>query len=218
MRKLWLIIKREYITRVRTKGFVIATISIPLLTAGVFGLSVLLATRQRSHTLKIATLDEAGGLSAAIARGLTRNLPDGQPLFRVVKTIEQPEAAERARADLRAEVVAGGLDGYLVVPKDVTAGKAAEFHTRNPGDFMLMGSIESAVSGVEIKLVRVTREGETEEKGQTFLMSVVLALLLYSTLIMYGIVTMRSVLEEKTTRIVEVLVSAVRPFQLMAGK
>ena len=241
MRKLWVIIKREYITRVRTKGFVIATISIPLLTAGVFGLSVLLATRQRSHTLNIATLDEAGGLSAAIARGLTRNLPDGQPLFRVVKTIEQPEAAERTRADLRAEVVAGGLDGYLVVPKDVTAGKAAEFHTRNPGDFMLMGSIESAVSdaviarrleergihvdnlkeavrGVEIKLVRVTREGETEEKGQTFLMSVVLALLLYSTLIMYGIVTMRSVLEEKTTRIVEVLVSAVRPFQLMAGK
>ena len=67
MRKLWVIIKREYITRVRTKGFVIATISIPLLTAGVFGLSVLLATRQRSHTLNIATLDEACGLSAAIA-------------------------------------------------------------------------------------------------------------------------------------------------------
>src|SRR2546422_1993959 len=150
MRKVWVISKREYITRVRTKGFVIATISIPLLTAGVFGLSVLLATRQRSHTLKIATLDEAGGLSAAIARGLTRNLPDGQPLFRVVKTIEQPEAEEKARARLRAEVVAGGLDGYLVVPKDVTAGKAAEFHTRNPGDFMLMGSIESAVSDAVI--------------------------------------------------------------------
>src|SRR2546427_11245994 len=99
MRKLWVIIKREYITRVRTKGFVIATISIPLLTAGAFGLSVSLATRQRSHTLKIATLDAAGGLSAATGRGLTRNLPDGQPLFRAGTTSEQPEAAARARAD-----------------------------------------------------------------------------------------------------------------------
>jgi ABC-2 type transport system permease protein len=67
-------------------------------------------------------------------------------------------------------------------------------------------------------MVKVTKEGETEEKGQTFVISIVLALLLYTTLLMYGIVTMRSVLEEKTTRIVEILISAVTPFQLLAGK
>ena len=116
-----------------------------------------------------------------------------------------------------------------------------EFHTRNPGDFQAVSSIRRAVDhavisrrlsnrgiqidnlselvrGVDFTLVKVGKGGESEEKGQTFLTAVAVAMVLYLTLLVYGIATMRSVLEEKTTRIVEILASSARPFQLLTGK
>ena len=241
MRKFWLILKREYVTRVHTKGFIFATILIPVLSTGLFAFSIFLATRQNDRTMNIAILDNTGGFATVIAKSLSNTLPNGLPAFRVVKTIDRPLAEDDARKDLLAQVNAGSLDGFLILPKNITGAAAAEFHTRNTGDFTLEGAVGHAVTdavitrrlsdrgihlenlheiihSVEIKMVKVTRRGETEEKGQTFITAIVLAMLLYVTLIMYGIVTMRSVLEEKTTRIVEVLISAVTPFQLLAGK
>lgn len=241
MHKVWIIFKREYLTRVKTKGFIFATILIPVLSAGLFGFSIYMATRQNNRTMKIGILDNAGGLADAVAKGLDNKLPNGLPAFQVLKSIDHPAAEASARKELLDEVNAGTLDGYLVLPQDTETANTAEFHTRNTGDFTLAGDLQASVSHaviarrlsnlgvhvahlsdvihkVDIKMVKVTKAGETEEKGQTFITAIVLAMLLYTTLIMYGIVTMRSVLEEKTTRIVEILISAVTPFQLLAGK
>ena len=241
MHKLWLIIKREYVTRVRTKGFVIATIAFPLLFIGMIAFSVVVATRQTDHTLKIAILDNAGGLAKSIASGLDDKLPNGRPAVQVVRSYDQPLAEEKVREDLANQVRQAQLDGYLVVPRDALEVKAAEFHAKNMGDIRLSGSIRRAVSeaviarglsnrgvrienlrnfvrGVDLTLVKVTKEGETEEKGQTFAIAMIMAVALYMTLLIYGVTTMRSVLEEKTTRVVEILVASARPFQLLAGK
>jgi ABC-2 type transport system permease protein len=243
MRKLWLVVKREYLTRVRTKGFIISTVALPLFTVALFLVPVLMARRQADHSLKIAILDDAGGLAAGIAQGLDRKLPNGQPAFQIVRTLDKPgrEEAEKFRQQLRDQVSRGELDGFLVVPKEVLAGKAAAFHTKNTGDITLAGSLRRAVSdaavaarlqargiklenvtelvrGVDVTVVKVTKEGEIEEKGQTFLTAMIMVMVLYMTLLVYGLMTLRSVLEEKTTRIVEVLVSSLRPFQLLTGK
>jgi ABC-2 type transport system permease protein len=241
MRKLWLIVKREYVTRVRTKGFVIATVGVPLFSIGLFAFSIFVATRQTDHTLKLAILDYAGGLGATVSQGLNHKLANGQPEFSVVRIVEQSGLDEHTREELRASVNRGQLDAYLTIPPDVSGNASAEFHTKNPGDFSVIEHIGRAVSdavvarrlrdrglhldnvrevvrSVDLKLVKVTQQGETEEKGQTFLVAVILATVLYTTLIMYGVLTMRSVLEEKTTRIIEVLVSAAKPLQLMTGK
>ncbi len=243
MRKLWLVVKREYLTRVRTKGFIITTIALPLLTMGVLLLPLFIVRRQADETVKIAILDEAGGLAAVIAQSLERKLPRGKPAFQVTRTVETPGPAEneKARQELRAEVSRGELDAFLVVPKDVLAGKAATLHTRSLGEIGLAASLRRAVGNaaiarrlkdqgirienpndlfraVEVTPVKVTKEGEVEEKGQTFAVAMGMALVLYTTLLVYGLATLRSVLEEKTTRIVEVLVSSLRPFQLLAGK
>jgi ABC-2 type transport system permease protein len=69
-----------------------------------------------------------------------------------------------------------------------------------------------------LTLVKVTKEGEVEEKGQTFAIAIVMMFLLYMTILIYGVQTMQSVQEEKSTRVVEVLVSSIRPFHLLAGK
>jgi ABC-2 type transport system permease protein len=242
MRKIWLVVKREYLTRVRTKGFVIGTIALPLFAITVLILPILIANRQANRTQQIAILDQTGALAAGIAEGLDEKLPNGQAAFRVVRTVDQPGDLSGLRQQLRAQVNAGKLDGYLVVSQDVLAAKPAEYYSKNPtAELTSLGTIRRAVSdaviawrlkqrgfqaeklndlvrGVEVTFIKVTREGEVEEKGQTFLTAIVMAMVLYLTLLVYGVMTMRSVIEEKNTRIVEVLVSSLRPFQLLMGK
>jgi ABC-2 type transport system permease protein len=78
--------------------------------------------------------------------------------------------------------------------------------------------VSALVKVADLQVIKVTKEGESVEKGQTFGIAIAIVILLYMSLLMYGIVTMRSVLEEKTTRTMEVLISAVSPSQLLAGK
>jgi len=93
MRKVWLIVKREYVTRVHTKAFIWGTIAVPLFTVGIFVFQIIVAGRQPDHTLKIAILDDNGGLSTSITQGLTEKLKSGKPVFQVVQTVEQPASA-----------------------------------------------------------------------------------------------------------------------------
>jgi len=243
MRKVGLVIKREFLTRIRSKGFLISTFALPIFMLGIMFFSIFMATRQADHTQKLAILDNAGGLVAGISQGLSHKLPNGQPAFQVTESRElvSPDEETQVRDSYRDKVNKEQLDGYLILPPGVLKDASAEYHTRNAGDFNTMGKIDRAVSdavigrrlaaqgvhvdkvgdivrGIDVKLVKVTKEGETEEKGQTFATGFIMAFLLYMTLIIYGIATMRSVLEEKTTRVIELLVASVRPFQLMAGK
>ncbi len=239
MRKVWLIIKREYSTRVKTKGFVFGTIAMPILSIGLMVFSIFLATRLTDHTVRLAIIDNVGGLSSAVAAGLNVRLPNGKPEFEVVKTVTQPQSEEPVRKELRAAIRSNRLDAYLVINGGDKA--TAEFHTKNPSDYTLVQPITRAVNdavvasrlgsrgihfneigevtrGMDVKIIKITKYGEAEDFGQTLIIAVSLAMLLYMTLIMYGVITMRSVLEEKTSRIVEVLISSVRPFQLLIGK
>jgi ABC-2 type transport system permease protein len=240
MRKVWLVMKREYLVRIRSRAFIFTTVALPVFSVGVMVFSIMMATRESDHTLKIALLDNAG-FSKTIAAGFTAKLKNGQPLFQLVRTIEQPQSDQKAREELADQVRRGVLDCYLVVPKGVLEGKAVEFHTQNPGDFQTAGAIRGAVDhavisqrlrnrGVQVDnlselvrsagftMVKIGKAGESEEQGQTFLVVFSLVMILYITLVVYGVATMRSVLEEKTSRVVEILASSEHPFQLLAGK
>jgi len=237
MRKVWLVIKREYVTRIKSKGFFIGTIAVPVLSIGLMVFSIFLATRLTDRTVRLAIIDNVGGLSSAVAAGLNVRLPNGKPEFEVVKTVTQPQSEEPIRKELRAAIRADRLDAYLVIGR----GDKAEFHTKNPSDYTLVepitravhnavlasrleargihaGDIGAVTRGTEVKIIKITKYGEAEEFGQTFVIAVAMAMLLYTTLMMYGVITMRSVLEEKTSRIVEVLTSGLRPVQLLTGK
>jgi ABC-2 type transport system permease protein len=242
MRKLWLIIHREYIVRVRTRTFILSTVGLPAILISVLLVPAYLASRHTGHTLNVAIVDEIGGVGRLAAQRLeTPSLADGEPQFHVVETIERPRDPARAIENLRSEVLAGKIDGYLLLPLGMLNGKRAEFRTANPGDFSLTRTLgnaatEAAIGGrlagenvhvanlnrfltrVKVNVVKINRRGETEERGQTFQAAVLLALILYSSLLMYGITTMRSIQEEKSTRVMEILLSSVRPFPLLAGK
>jgi ABC-2 type transport system permease protein len=241
MRKIWLVIKREYLTRVRTKGFILATVGLPLFSVGVFAFAMALTTRKADHALKISILDNLGGLGPEIAAGLQEKLPNGQPLYQVVSTWDRPGSEKKVQEELNEQVRQGRLDGFLKVPKDVLEGQAVTFHSQSPDDFQTNRAISRAVDNaviarrlsdqgihidnlskvtrsVELSPVRVTKTGEAEEKGEGWLVRISIVMILYITLLAYGVMTMRSVLEEKTTRIVEILASSVKPSYLLGGK
>ncbi len=240
MPKLWIIIKREYLTRVRSKMFLWTTLGLPVVSLGLLALVVFTATLRVRQPLRIAIVDRTGNLGRDVLHNLDAKLPDGRPMFDVVATLESPTPAAEQR--LLREVARGRLSGYLVLPRALLDGRqAAEFHTRNPEFLTVAGPLQRAVSdaviaqrlrqrglkvgnvqqvirGVGLKMIKVTRAGQVVEHGQTFVTAMVVGMLLYMTLIAYGMMTMRAVVEEKSTRIIEILIASVRPFYLLAGK
>jgi ABC-2 type transport system permease protein len=241
MRKIWLVIKREYLTRVRTKGFVLSTIGLPILSVGIFAFAIAVSNRKADHPLRISILDNLGGLAPHIAVSLKEKLPDGQPRFQVVCTWDRPPDESSVREELTQEVRLGGLDGFLEVPEDILKKNDAALHTRNGSDFQTTRAIGRAVNNavigrrltdrgvhidnldslmrsIELTVVNVTKHGESEENGQSIIVQFSVVMILYVTLLVYGVMTMRSVLEEKTTRIVEILTSSIKPSHLLTGK
>ena len=239
MRKLRLIVKREYLTRVKTKGFIIGTILVPLIGLAFCLLVIYLVNHKPTQSMRLVIVDDSGTLAQPITQGLDAKLENGKPEFNIVETIVQPASPDAVQQDLRARINAEKIDAYLWIPRDPK--QSFELHMRNPDNFSLIGPLSGAVDqavisqrlsergvhlddiktilhGADLKLMKVSETGEAEEKGQSIGIAIALVVLLYTALLMYGIITMRSVLEEKTTRTMEVLISAVRPFELLAGK
>jgi ABC-2 type transport system permease protein len=239
MRSIGLIIKREYLTAVKTKAFLITTILLPLVGIGFFLLIMFLVNHQPTRTFRLAIIDNAGGLASSISQGLDAKLPDGEPEFTAVRSIERPASVDRVEDELRSQINSGSLDAFLLVPQDLS--QPVQLHTRNPGDFALQEPLRAALNralilsrlhargiqvdnasditrSADLEFIKVTKSGETVERGQSVGIAIALVLLLYMSLLIYGIIMMRSVLEEKTTRTMEVLISSVTPFDLLTGK
>ena len=149
---------------------------------------------------------------------------------------------EGERALLSAKVAAGALDGYLWLPDDIMNARQATYYARETSDYLQDDGIQRAVSRAllryrlaghgmsaeqvdglltPVRLQTITlREGKESPAaglGQ-FLSVFVLILMLYFTLVIYGVAVMRSIVEEKSSRVMEVMLSAVAPKQMMAGK
>jgi ABC-2 type transport system permease protein len=145
------------------------------------------------------------------------------------------------RHELNDRISRKELDGYLILPAGLLAGAEAQFFGRNTGDVFTRGRLESGLSravreerlasaNIDVKVVRelsrpvdvvtyrVGVQGEERDKGEGFVLVFGAGFLIYLTILIYGQVVLGAVIEEKETRIAEVLFSSVRPFVLMTGK
>ncbi len=226
MNKILLIISREYITRVRKRSFVIMSLLGPLLFGAMFIIPVWLASREGEQKV-VEVLDESG---------LFRDkLQSGENIQFVY--INQPlDSAKRQLKD-------GGLYGLLYIPQlDLKKPAGITFFARNNPSFDVQMNLENSIerqiediklkesgfdreklesikTNVNINTINITPEGE--KKGDTAVATIIgylFSLLIYFFIFLYGVQTLRGVIEEKTNRIVEVIISSVRPFQLMMGK
>ncbi len=236
--KLWAVVRREYLERVRTKGFVIATILGPLAMAGLMIVPIF-AMGSGSKPLKVAVLDATGTLGPAVEGALRDARFDGKPRFDVRPVGDQPPATREAA--LKTAVLEGGLDGYLDLPADVVANGTASYFGRNVSNRIDLRTMERAVSDVlvgvrlaaagldpgkvkdltkelDLKTIRLSESGEREDRGAAMLFAIILLMILYTSILMWGQMLMTSVIEEKTSRVVEVMASGVPSTTLLAGK
>jgi ABC-2 type transport system permease protein len=236
MREVLLIARREYMERVRSRSFLLMTILFPvmigLLTGGSF-----FAGKLSSRAKNIAIASNDAGLAKQVAAEL-RMSSDRHPAPQVIAP-----ASEAQRAELNQRVESKALDGYLwlqTIPG--SAAPEATFVSRSASDLFSQGDLESAVNyGVErlqlmqhgvtaaemmamkhdVKIATMQiRNGRLAPSNslKSFAGAYVMVFLIYFAVVFYGMNVARSVVEEKTSRIFEVLLSTVEPQSLMAGK
>ena len=240
--KILVIIKRELLTRVRTRGFLFFTIGIPLIAAGFLFMEYKIVQASQNVSSNIAVVNLAPGFYAPLAQALGARLDNGQPEFVLHRVAATPATLPAVEAALRQQVLAKRYDGYLVVPAAIVTARTAVYHARNTAAVAVRESlqahlgqavnrarmmraglspaqIDGMAGGFKLNQVKVSRlGGEQADNGRGAIVVAVLVGALYMTLLLYGVVVMRAVVEEKTSRISEVLLSAVDPFSLMMGK
>lgn len=224
---VWAVIRREYLQRVRSKWFVFATLAAPLFMLALIVIPAMMASQDSSADRAIVVLDRTGVLYDRIEMGLVR------AGYEVERAPDAPDAEEA----LSRRVESGGLGGFIVVD-DATLerGEARLVASSRPslvrqvalqqvlvqaavavrlgGDDASVGAL---LSGGDLQL-EVLSDGGAGVDDPAFAASYIGAFLLYMTILLYAVSVMRSVLEEKTSRVVEVVISSMRPHQLMLGK
>ena len=229
------IIRREYLARVRTRAFWASTILVPVFMGSVMVLPGLLATRQKGN-LVLGLEDQTGRISAPFAQNLAAE--DNGRLAQRIQVVTIPAGTPN---DAMAGMVRDGkIDGFVVITEDNVKTGEITYRASVTTNIMLQSDLENLLSEVisadrlksrgldasvvrelskPVKLQAVDISGE--EKGSSMMrfgIAYGMFAILYFVLIFYGQNVMSGVLEEKTSRIVEVIVSSVRPTELMMGK
>jgi ABC-2 type transport system permease protein len=239
MDKLKAIIKREYLTRVRSKGFILGTILSPLVMSSFIFIPLLIGRSGGPDRYRIAVLDQNDdpALYESIEQALRPTRPRQARYELTRKAVSSPEEIEAQQAALSQQLEAKQLDGYLVLPADALSQKDLKFYAQNPGGFSIRARMEEAINkaiserriaeeGLDAERIRelireidlrVVNERGESERGRVTL-AFTLVMLIYLTVLIYGVTVMRGVMEEKQSRIIEVLLASVKPFDLMLGK
>ncbi len=263
MDKLWVVIKREYLERVRSRWFIFTTIFGPVFFAAVTILPAYMTNRgmKNAHVASIRILDATGtGLGQRVADRLSKqqddparpagpgglgnrmgNQPAPATMASEVEDVNPPKLA-MAESLATKDVMENVTPGYLVLDSATLTKFTARYAGRNAaavGEMEMMQTairqslIAARLEGAGIKADRVDSltkinvdlaSARLDERGRgdsgivTFIFGAIVAFMLYMMIMLYGQNVMRSVLEEKTTRVAEVIMASVKPDILLAGK
>jgi ABC-2 type transport system permease protein len=233
--KLIAVIRREYLARVRSKWFIITTILAPVLLAGAMALPIVLAIQGAERVVEISVVDETGEVGQEFLK--TEAISEGRIRYR-----PPPSGSnEAALGALEQQVLRQEVSGYLYVPATALEDGRIEFWGRDVGPSVLNGVIEPAVTvalqrvrarrmGLEpgtaeqltrvadLESYRVSEEGAARDDGQTVITANILALMIYMVVLLYGAMMLRAAVAEKSSKTVEIILSSIRPWQLMLGK
>ena len=243
-KKIFAIIKREYITRVRTKGFIIGTILFPVIIVLIFGGIFFFSSVFQPSTRSYYVIDQTGHVYEEFVKMLPDTLDTGERKFQFTEKKVEPEYVNTTLAGFQELVLSKQIDGYLVIPENVVDSCQVKYSARNVSNFDEQRSLSNALSRIvtnfrleradlpvdeirkemaqgRVSLVsrQVTKEGEIEKSGiSTFGLTYLLSYIMLLMIMINGQTLMRSVIEEKTQRITETIISAVKPLELMIGK
>ncbi|MFL0684551.1 MAG: ABC transporter permease [Algoriphagus aquaeductus] len=228
MNKIFLVIQREYLARVKKKSFLIATLLTPLIFPAIMGIFVWIAVSERENqSLRIIEVIDETGLF----------FMESSEQYAFTSSINDPEEAKKM-------VQEGERYGFLYIPKmEISNPKGIQFFGIENPSMSLMSYLESALkrkiedqrlydkgidptvlkeirTQVSIQSVTLGESGEEKINDATvnYAIGFLAGILIYIFIFVYGNQIMQGVIEEKSSRIVEILVSSLKPFQLMLGK
>ena len=231
MSKLKLIIEREFIAKVRNKSFIVMTFLSPLIMVGMGFLVYFLMKKNNEKVKEIVYIDNSGLFS--------------KEDFKDSKTVHYLDFTSKGIEDTKKKVEQGNYYGALIIPKQDSLellAKSIEFYSKDSPGMSVMNALENKIEtkirnqklndfGIDINKINASRiqsdikmynfSGEESSKlinGLKIGVGAIAGYFLMMFVMIYGTSVMRSVIEEKTSRIIEVIVSSVKPFQLMLGK
>lgn len=230
MDRTWIVLRSEFMRRLKTKWFVLSTLLAPVILIAFFLLSGFvgfLAARGDGRT--VAVIDETGVIAPELMATSGR-----QETF---VPVDVPEDS------LRRAVRAGVYDGYLLIPQGVLAGSGELQYFSATGGGLSFGSrlqdrvnrvveerrlaaanappevVEILRTRIPLRSVKLTEEGTAGDSAlASSMLGYIAGFIIYLAVFIYGSVVMQGVLEEKQSRVIEVMVSSVRPFDLLMGK
>lgn len=227
MNKILLVIQREYLTRIQKKSFWIASLLGPILITAIYAVPIWLATQDK-EVKRIEILDESGLFQ-------TTDLVDKEVEFKLVN---------KPISDLKGTFSKEGYTAFVHLPKDLlTHSEDIKIYSEKNLSLPLKSSIERVIEKkvrailmkdagiasevyektqieVSSETITVSEKGDetSSSSGGAMILAGVMGMLLYITLLLYGSQVMNGVIEEKSSRIIEVIISSIKPYQLMLGK
>jgi ABC-2 type transport system permease protein len=239
MKKIATVIRKEYLERVRSKAFVVGTVLGPLLMGLVIVGPHLLADATGSQTRTVAVLDLHGGVFESLAAALESSGDDHVRLQAFACAGDEADCREQ----LKSRVLGKAVDAGLVIPADFFAQPALTFYNTAVSAAVLRDeSLRPALNQVlrderfrragvppeqhayvlartEWSSLQLTAAAETEQSAEVGLVGgIFLVMVIYIMVLIYGQQNLTVVIEEKTSRMAEVLLASLRPEQLMIGK
>lgn len=227
-RKLFLIIKREYMTRIRSRVFIISTILAPIIILAIIFVPILMTKYDNGQTYQVAIVDHTGQVAQRLVQ------MNGARYL----------AMDNTSVDsLKKMVIKGSITGYIVITQDILDGKTnPELVSSGTGGISLMIDVQSNLQTairdallsrvnlnseikqiidrhIDLKTSKLTEGGQQAQNTTIlFIIGYIMAFAIYTAMFTYGGIIMRGVLEEKTSRIIEIMASSAKPIELLIGK
>ncbi len=244
MKKAFIIAKWEFIEKVKTKTFLISLIVTPAIIIA-FGLApTFLSNQQETTTKALGIVDTSGLYYHAMKSNLDNfKLKDGQPEYILINLSGKGKDLSKLKQNADEYALSGKLEGYLIILNGGTDSLQAEYRSKNSGNFKVLSDLNEAFNkarielklssqglnpalmsfvtkNIEIKPVKVQKGGKESSSDflTVFFTSFIFIILLMMMIISSGGMLIRSLVEEKSNRLMEIIVSSCTSDELLTGK
>ena len=235
------ILKREIKQQIFTRKFVIMTVSLPLLMLVLAGLQFFISSFDREERASLLILSESTAMQSLLQNRFADSELNNDELYHFEYVLIEADQLDAEIDRQHAALLGGQLTGVLFVPDSARLDKQVHYFSPNPSNQTLLGRLREQINravvedyfrqldvgqeaigfartNVVVEGVRITREGQASANAGNLVVAFGFTFLIYISLLSMGPAVMAAVNEEKTNRIVEVLLSAVSPGELMYGK
>lgn len=237
MSKVGIVVRKEYLERVRSKGFILATVLIPVLLSSFIIVPIVIQLLSAKSDTHIILLDKTGRFEQPLLQVFAKERGVRLTPARAIDGSEKEVAV--SASDLSSKEN-NPPNGFLTLQADSSGKVLATYRGKSVTDFELMRRLENGIkaaitrlrlkekgfSDADIALLenpvifRTQRTGEDANDSGigSFVVSYIMSLLIYATLLGYGALVSSAVIDEKASKVMEVLISSVKPIELMIGK